>query len=241
MTGIMRTWLYPVVALATGACGDNLFPDSAPIVPATDLTIIAHQDDDLLFMQPDLYDAVKRGTGVTNVYVTAGNGRHGRGFAERRYDGLMTAYGAIAGATDWSCGWIRVGSNEVEHCRLDRAKVSLVFLGYPDGGKDGEVADSLLHLWEGKVNRASAVSFGPAAYDRPTLIAVLADIIGYTQPTTIRTLEIASTHGHDHSDHMLVGALAVLAIARSSVDAELISYRGYNINDEPPNASPALY
>ncbi|HEY0988656.1 MAG TPA: PIG-L family deacetylase [Kofleriaceae bacterium] len=237
----MRTWLCSVVALAASACGDNLFPDSEPIVAATDLAIVAHQDDDLLFMQPDLYDAVKRGTGVTNVYVTAGNGRHGRDFSERRYDGLMTAYSAIAGANDWSCGWIRVGSNEVEHCRLESAKVSLLFLGYPDGGKDGELALSLLHLWEGKVPRAPAVSFGPATYDRPTLIAVLSDIIGYTQPTTIRTLEIASTHGHDHSDHMLVGALAVLAIARSSVDAELISYRGYNINDEPPNASPALY
>src|SRR5678816_2185692 len=45
----------------------------------------------------------------------------------------------------------------------------------------------------------------------------------------------------DHSDHMMAGALTVLAIAQSSVDAELISHRGYNIDDEPPNASPRLY
>src|SRR5678815_3033697 len=237
----MRSWLWSVVVLAAGACGDDLYPDTHPIVPATDLTIVAHQDDDLLLVQPDLYDAVKRKTGVTNVYVTAGNARDGFELSETRYRGLMAAYSAIAGASDWSCGWIRIGSNEVEHCRLESAKVSLVFLGYPDGGKDGEVARSLLHLWEGKVPGAAAVSFGPATYDRPTLIAVLSDIIGYTQPTTIRMLEIAATHGHDHSDHMMAGALTVLAIAQSSVDAELISHRGYNIDDEPPNASPRLY
>src|SRR5689334_20820805 len=144
----MRRWQYSVVALAAGACGDDLHPDTAPIVAATDLTILAHPDDDLLFMQPDLYDAVRRGTGVTNVYVTAGNGRHGLDLAGTRSDGLMKAYGAIAGAHDWSCGWIRLGANELAHCRLDSAKISLVFMGYPDGGKDGEQRDSLLHLWE---------------------------------------------------------------------------------------------
>ena len=35
-------------------------------------------------------------------------------------------------------------------------------------------------------------------------------------PTTIRTLEIAGTHGRDHSDHMIVGALALLATAAGS-------------------------
>jgi LmbE family N-acetylglucosaminyl deacetylase len=242
MTAAMRSWVCSAAVLA-GACGDNLYPDTHPIVPAADLTIVAHQDDDLIFMQPDLYDAVKRKVGVTNVYVTAGNGTQGFGKSEERYDGLMAAYGSIVGAgvSDWSCGWIRIGSNEVEHCRLESAKVSLVFMGYPDGGIEGEASDSLLHLWEGKVTRTSAVSFGPATYDRTALIAVLSDIIGYTQPTTIRTLEIASVHGYDHSDHQMAGALSVLAIAQSSIDAELISYRGYNTEDEAINANPRLY
>ena len=65
----MRSWLWSAAVLV-GACGDDLYPDTHPIVAASDLTIIAHQDDDLLFIQPDLHDAVKRKTGVTNVYVT---------------------------------------------------------------------------------------------------------------------------------------------------------------------------
>src|ERR1041385_7814049 len=100
----MRTWWCPMLALAGAACGDNVYPDNMTIEAATDLTIVAHQDDDLLFMQPDLYEAVVRGSGVTNVYVTAGNGRRGFEEPEPRYDGLMAAYGTAAGASDWSCG-----------------------------------------------------------------------------------------------------------------------------------------
>src|SRR2546428_4254926 len=99
----MRRVLSSVVALTAAACGDDLHPDSAPIAQATDLTIVAHQDDDLLFMQPDLYDTVRRGGGVTNVYVTAGNGRHGFDLSETRYDGLMQAYGTIDAATALTC------------------------------------------------------------------------------------------------------------------------------------------
>jgi LmbE family N-acetylglucosaminyl deacetylase len=237
----MRAWLPPMIAISAVACGDNVLPIGEPIAPASDLTIVAHQDDDLLFMQPDLYDAVQRGTGVTNVYVTAGNGRHGLDLAETRYDGLMAAYSAIAGQDGWSCGWIQLGRNDVEHCRLATANVSLIFLGYPDGGKQGEAANSLLHLWEGEIGAAPAVGRRSTSYLQSDLIEVLAEIIDATAPATLRTLEIASTHGYDHSDHMLVGALTVLATAASAQGPELISYRGYNIEDEPENKGPALF
>ena len=71
-------WCAAVVVLgALGACGDNILLVGQPLARAADLTIVAHQDDDLLFMQPDLFDAVQRHTGVTNVYITAGNGNDG--------------------------------------------------------------------------------------------------------------------------------------------------------------------
>jgi LmbE family N-acetylglucosaminyl deacetylase len=239
----MRMWLLSVpalAALALGACGDNVLPDGEPLAPATDLTIIAHQDDDLIFLQPDLYDAVQRRTGVTNVYVTAGNGNHGVDAAEARYGGLMAAYGAIAGDDDWSCGWIEIAGHAAEHCRLAAEKVSLVFLGYPDGGRHGEVTDSLLHLWEGKVTTVSTIARRPTTYDQRGLIATLAAILDTTAPATLRTLEIASTHGDDHPDHMVVGALATLATAASAQGPELISYRGYDLEHEPANKGPIL-
>src|SRR5205823_1668054 len=73
------------------------------------------------------------------------------------------------------------------------------------------------------------------------LIETVAEIVREVQPHTIRTLEVASTHGTDHSDHMLVGAIAVLAAARAQSRAELVAFRGYSTEPEPANKLGALY
>ena len=223
------------------ACGDNALPSGEALAPSRDVAIVAHQDDDLLFMQPDLLAAVTAGTGVTAVYVTAGNGTKGVDFAQQRYAGLRDAYGAAAGDTHWTCGWIELHGHVAEHCRLDAANVSLVFLGYPDGGKEGEYADSLLHLWEGTIAGADTVAARSTHYDRDSLVETVAEVLRLTQPARIHTLEIAATHGRDHSDHMLVGAIALLATARAGSLAELRSYRGYDIQDEQVDKTDALY
>ena len=230
-----------LVACALAACGDNALPDGVPLTPARDLAIVAHQDDDLLFMQPDLVEAVRAGDGVTTVYVTAGNSTHGADFAQQRYAGLREAYFAAAGKGAWVCGWIDLAGHVAEHCRLDAAKVSLVFLAYPDGIQEGQSPTSLLHLWQGDISGATTVADRTAHYTRDDLIETLAEIERETQPATIRTLEVAATHGDDHSDHMLVGALAVLATSRAQSRAELISYRGYDVDDEQVNKNDAIF
>jgi LmbE family N-acetylglucosaminyl deacetylase len=237
----MRTCrLLAIVALA--ACGSHPASQGEPLAPAAELAIVAHQADDLWFMQPDLTDAVQRGTGVTIVYVTAGDGEDGAATTTARYDGTRAAYAAIAGAatTAWSCGPIEIAGHGVQHCRLDAASLSLVFLGYPGGGKDGAAAGSLLNLWEAKVGTVPAIGQGGATYNQRGLIATLTEIIDTTAPATLRTLEIAATHGDDHSDHMIAGALAVLATAASSASPALIAYRGDNIAAEPVNVAPAI-
>jgi LmbE family N-acetylglucosaminyl deacetylase len=236
----MRAWLLAIAALGGAACGDNRLPDGASLAPSAELAIVAHQGDDLVFLQPDLADAALRATGLTVVYVTAGSGERGTEIAQAQAGGALAAWGALAGGSDWACGWNELAGHAAEHCRLEAAGISLVFLGYPDGGVDGRAPDSLLHLWQGDVATATTVGPRTARYDRPGLIAALAQIIDTTAPATLRTLEIASNHGRDHSDHMLVGALAVLATAASPRSPQLISYRGYNVEDEPANAAPGL-
>lgn len=234
-----------VAALAlsglVAACGDNALPTGEELQPAAELIVVAHQDDDLLFMQPDLLEAVRRGEGVTSVYVTAGNGRNGVDAADQRYEGLMSAYAAAANETAWKCGTTEIAGHIAEHCRLREHRVSLVFLGYPDGGKEGEMETSLLHLWEGSTTNVTTIAHDTSTYDREQLVATVAQIVRITQPARVRTLDVASTHGRDHSDHMLVGALAVLAIAQANGNPELLSYRGYNIAEEPANKIPAIF
>ena len=234
----------PALALVlVVACGDDLPPavDGAPLSRAHDLVIVAHQDDDLIFMQPDLLEAVRGGRSITTVYVTAGNGQDGTATADRRDQGLREAYGEAAGVSDWRCDWLDLAGHPAERCQLLGAGVTLVFLGYPDGGKQGEQPSSLLHLWQGAIEGADTVADVPSHLDREGLIETVAAVIESTHPAIIRTLEVASTHGRDHSDHMVVGALALVAAARAASDAEVISYRGYNISDEPVNKLDPVY
>lgn len=222
------------------SCGDDITSAGAALGPAHDLFIVAHQDDDVLFMQPDLLEAVRGGAGVTTVYVTAGNGTKGAWAADIRYLGLEQAYAEAAGDDNWNCGWIEIAGHAAEHCRLAKG-VSLVFLGYPDGGKQGQEPNSLLHLWGGTSAGADTIAGRVAHYDRDGLVATLAEVIERTSPATIHTLEVAATHGRDHADHMIVGALAVVAAAQARSSAELISYRGYNTTLEQPNKLGAIF
>jgi LmbE family N-acetylglucosaminyl deacetylase len=238
-----------VCASMLAACGDNGLPDGAPLIAGHDLVIVAHQDDDLLFMQPDQLDAVRSGIGVTTVYVTAGNGDKGADYANDRYRGLMSAYSSATGLDDWFCGWISVAEHLAEHCRLEGANLSLLFLGYPDGGYDTPpdpshdtvTPNALLNLWEGQITGADTVAYRVAHYDQRGLISTIAAIIETTTPSTIRTLEVSATHGRDHEDHMIVGALALLGAALADSSAEILSYRGYNTESEPINTLDAVF
>ncbi len=226
--------------LATSACGDNGLPTGLPLAETGDVAIVAHQDDDLLFMQPDVAEAVRAGGGMTIVYVTAGNGTKGYDRSQGRYQGLMEAYGDVANATAWTCGWIAIAGHTAEHCRLAERNVSLVFLAYPDGGKRGEYEPSLRHLWQGDVASVETIAERTAVYDRPGLIDTVADVLRETRPAHVHVLDGAGTHGYDHNDHMLVGGVALLAVARANVAPDLIAYRGYNTPGEPPNKREAM-
>ncbi|MEO8842394.1 MAG: FG-GAP-like repeat-containing protein [Kofleriaceae bacterium] len=225
------------------ACGDNQHGEGVPLATAHDLVVVAHEDDDLLFMQPDLLEAVRGGGGMTNVYVTAGNGTKGPAAANPRYAGLMAAYGTAANDQAWFCGWIEIAGHTAQHCRLEAENVSLVFLAYPDGGIQGELPNSLLSLWEGTSTTVTTIADRTTTYTRDELIETVAEIVRQVHPRVVHTLDLSAGHGRDHSDHMIVGALTALAIARTEHqhEPELLSYRGYDITGEPQNKLGSIY
>ncbi|HEY1549449.1 MAG TPA: FG-GAP-like repeat-containing protein, partial [Kofleriaceae bacterium] len=237
----MNRLLAATLCLAIAACGDNELGVGQPLAPGRDLVLIAHQDDDLLFMQPDVIEAVRHGEGVINVYITAGNDNHGPGAANPRYQGLKEAYGAAAGDMNWDCGWIEVDHHAAQHCRLAAENVSLLFLAYPDGGEEGQFAGSLLQLWNGTIETSTTVADRTAVYDQAGLIATIAEIIDDVKPRVIRTLDVTSNHGHDHVDHEIVGALALLAVAQTTQHPDVVAYRGYDIAGEPINKISPIF
>ncbi|HET9620110.1 MAG TPA: hypothetical protein VFP84_02000 [Kofleriaceae bacterium] len=240
-----------VLAAALIACGGDDHPptdagvDAAAPGPALaaagELVIVAHQGDELRFMAKDAVPAITQG-GVTTVIVTAGTDEAASNADElAQARGLKAAYAFLAGAAPgaWQCGPIDVAGHTVRHCRLAAARLSLVFLDLPIGNHDGSATESLLHLWEARSPMIVPVTDKGQSYTQRALDEVLAQIIVETAPATIRSLELAATHGDDHSDHMLVGAAAWLALAASPIPAagapRLLSYRGDNIAGEAAN------
>jgi LmbE family N-acetylglucosaminyl deacetylase len=226
-----------LAVLTLVACGDDLAPAPPPLPAAHDLVIVAHQDDDLIFMQPDLAELVAAGAPLTVVYVTAGDASAGIDYADSRVVAVESAYATLAGQPPaaWSCDDVAIDGHAARRCQLASTSITLVFLGYPDGGIDGQAPGSLLHLWEGKVGAVDTVAHQVTRYDRGQLIAAVARIIEATSPAVIHTLDLSGTHGVDHPDHLIVGALAVLARAAIGSPAAIVSYRGYDDGAEPAN------
>ena len=220
----MRTvWLW----LAIAACGgdDGLSrPVGVPLSTAANLTIVAHQSDELIYMQPDMFDPRH----TTIVFVNAGDDGMGVDRAELHEAAAMAAYG-----DEWSCGLIELAGVSARHCRSEPKQLSLVFLSVAD--------QQLLPLWEGTIEQAMTVTRTPAPLDQAGVVATVAEIITETRPTLIRTLEVAATHGPDQDDHMLVGALTILASAKAASTAQLISFRGDNTAMEPENVTPPYF
>lgn len=227
-----------VGALALAACGGGTSapgpgPDGGAgeeLVPTGALFVVAHQGDELVYAQPDVVQALAAGGGVTTVYVTDGDLEHGGSAADRKA-ALEKAY---TGTTDgWSCGPIALAPHDVEHCHS--GVVSLVFMHYPSAGTDGADPNSLQHLYDGSVDLV-------AGYTRDTLIATINEVVRASATPNVHTLEVSATHGADHSDHEIVGAATLLAVAcvpTPSGFVLLASHRGDNVAAEAPNVSGA--
>src|SRR5689334_22906440 len=68
---VLRLSCLAAAAAASG-CGDNMPGEGPPLATADTLVIVAHLDDDLIFMQPEIHAAVASGS-VTTVYVSSGD------------------------------------------------------------------------------------------------------------------------------------------------------------------------
>ncbi len=67
------------------------------------LNIVAHEDDDLLFLSPDLLHAIQSGRTVRTIIVTAGDAGDGASYWQSRESGSMAAYAQMSGvANSWT-------------------------------------------------------------------------------------------------------------------------------------------
>jgi hypothetical protein len=231
-------WVTAVLCLVS--CGDNLSGDVPELQPVDSLFVVAHLDDDMIFMQPELRAAIEAGS-VATVYVSSGDAVHGRIRAARTFRAARTAYGAIAGSSDWACRYVVIYGSPIHHCQLRDQLVSMVGLDTADGGLLGEYPNSPLHLMEDRIPELPIVGRMHGGATKDSIVDSLFRIITVTRPREIHMLDLAATHGRDHSGHLFAASFAFWAAARARYEGEIRWHRGYNVDDEPVNLDGADY
>ncbi|NUR59210.1 MAG: hypothetical protein HOV87_11135 [Catenulispora sp.] len=167
------------------------------------LQVVAHPDDDLYFMNPDIADSVRTGGEVTTVVLTAAEAGGGARFAAARQHGLRSAYARMAGAGEddpWRITALVTRGGEACLCELRaNPQVRLVFLDILMGSYWGttpgdENYTPLAALYHGKektrpVLRPEEDRVSGGVYTRDQLVGTLTDLMDRFAPSVVRTLD----------------------------------------------------
>jgi L,D-peptidoglycan transpeptidase YkuD (ErfK/YbiS/YcfS/YnhG family)/LmbE family N-acetylglucosaminyl deacetylase len=239
-----------VVSLVLGLAVMPGVPDARaaePDCPAgTTLLVSAHEDDDLLFMSPDVIHEIRAGRCVRTVYVTAGDDNLSESYWRGREAGVQAAYAVMAGVRDsWTTSDAGLPGRSVPVVTLtDAPRVSLEFLRVPDGfpgGAGGSVHghESLQKLWQRTIAVVHPVD-GGAGYTKQGLLDTLTTIMNGLQPDRIFALDDLNPYGSgDHSDHTNTAFFTRAAAWRYTRPHTYLAFRGYKVNDSPANVSGA--
>lgn len=234
-------------------------PDpAAPVLPAEpapappgagsgDMVIVAHQDDDLLFMNPSIAEAIDGGAPLTVVYLTAGDAGREEAYWSGRETGVKEAYAWMAG--DDAPLWhdethslvLPDGSRaDLATSHLDsRPGLRFYFLRLPDGfdgsGSDSYGGASLHRLATGEIAQATSVD-GANSLTAAQLTAVLHGVMEAHRPAVLH-LQAASEI--EHSDHVHGADFARAALEDYGGSLWVRSYAGYDSWGREENLSPA--
>lgn len=192
-------------------------------VPATQLQIIAHPDDDLYFFNPELAHALENGGRMITVCLTGGeaDGKNisdhdpGRDAAPVRYQEYVAArYAGLRGAYargavgDPNSPWRReplltADGVVAEMCTLEAAPhVQIAFLNmWQDGERSpGKQKARLRWMWTGETAEQPAMTpvgssvTSTGAYTRDGLVRTLTGLLERFDPTLVRTMDPDPDH-----------------------------------------------
>ncbi|MEU2970171.1 ricin-type beta-trefoil lectin domain protein [Streptomyces ardesiacus] len=213
---------------------------------------VAHPDDDLFFLNPEIRKTIRAGCPVDTVYLTAGDaGKTNRAkaleYVDRREYGVRAAYAETAEAANrWERTDVRADGVRIRSYLLaDKARnanVRLTFLGLHDGLPHGQEDNSLLRLYDG--SRKNIKPFqGAESYTEDRLLTVLTALVRLSGASRILTMDHDNASfafglgGRvDHSDHG-VGARYFRRVGYT-VGIPVSAYLGYTMSALKANLTP---
>ncbi|MFD2468967.1 PIG-L family deacetylase [Amycolatopsis silviterrae] len=250
MKALRRIWTAAALAVLA-VSGMAASAGTAAAEPTTTLSFVAHQDDDLLFMNPDIASDIQAGYNVWVTYLTAGElpcASHdpcGMDYANMRIDGVRAAYARAAHtADDWTYELMQFGDHQVPVDHLNGTNLHLVFTYLHGAAGPEDNCGDLYRMLNDDGFEAMPIDDRPG-YRKADFLGMINGIIDYVNPDYIRS---QSTIGHrdknpageskpDHVDH-IAGAILV---ADADVDENgntrirRDEYQGYVIQYYPDN------
>ncbi len=219
---------------------------AAPGCSQTILTIVAHEDDDLIFINPDILNDIAAGRCTRTLFVTAGDAGNAYPDSLQRENAPEAAYAQMAGVPD---NWTPVADGVANRSLTVRAlngrpNVTLAFLRLPDGFPSGSGSStysgqSLQKLWQGTIPTVRAVD-SSETYTRSGLIDTIAAMMTNYEPSIIRTQDYVSpVSDADHSDHLMAAAFANAASTAYAFPHTTLPYQGYQSQYRPENVTGA--
>jgi LmbE family N-acetylglucosaminyl deacetylase len=207
-----------------------------------ELSIVAHEDDYALFMQPDILRHYDEGTRQVVLFLTAGSdGRwNDLVYARLREQGARDTYeqmaqivaghqGAQSGKAAWTFTIRRFhGRGVLVATSPEVPNVTLLFLrliGSPFNGErwnrdflNADVGEqlSLEDLWNGATPAVNTVD-GSGTYTKDELLDLLEDVLAWVRPSLVRTqdpVRLPEDGAVDHPDHHFGALFAQTALRR---------------------------
>lgn len=216
------------------------------------MNVVAHEDDDLLFLNPAILHDIQNNRCVQTVFMTAGDAGSGSSYWGGRESGMKAAYAQMAGVSNvWDDTTPTILGHTAHLSTLHNApQVSLLFLRLPDGGEhdgiEGFASDNyetMRKLWQGTIGTIHAVD-GSASYAREELTDTLATQMALYEPGTIRSLDYTGTYSDlsggddDHWDHHSSAYFTQVAQAKHTVVSHMLTgYMGYPVDSQSTNIS----
>jgi len=211
----------------------------------------AHYDDDLVFANPTLLQALESGSRARSFFFTASDAGKGLSdYVDGRERGIRAAYDVMRGASgSWSDRSVVLRNGvRVTVTRPDGDdRVALTFLRLPDGGlRGGGYAatgwESLAKLISGELPAIRTLDTGQAI-TLDLLRSCVAELVAAHGATTVLTNHpgFADDDGDDHPDHQSVGRLVTGVVDAGLLDADVVKYAvGYPGAGHPANIGPDL-
>lgn len=221
-------------------------PAAAPCATAVTMSVWAHYDDDLIFANPVLQDAMAAGDCVRTVFVTASDAGRGMAYSQGRELGILRAYNTMRGQEGfWSENSVTLLSGaELSQFSPDGdPDITIAFLRLPDGNLNGDGFSSTGHatlpkLLDGAIADLSPVTGAPALSSEGLVVSV-AELIQAYEPARLLThvpSDSAEWSAGDHPDHGATGTYARAAWQRAGFPAGQVLYAiGYPSASLPAN------